>query len=1004
MADDPFAQFAQPTPSPSQPTEGVFKVPSNVLDSLRHVESAGDPFAHSSKGAKGPYQLMDDTAKRFGVKNPYDEKDARAGAERYLNFLLNHYKGDMKKAVAAYNAGEGNIDKGRMPAETRAYVPKVLGQQSNPSDPFAQHAQPNRPVQQPQQQPQPQSNIITYTDGQGNVHEVSSNIQANLLALNLGLSSTARGIQQLFGGQQAKEQVEYQQGLLKQLKEKYPQASIAELVGNVLDPATAALPVGKLLGTAKGMAAGALGGAAMGALSPTGKGENRVTNAATGAVGGTIGGYIGSKLGTVVKSSAVPHNQASPIPKFLNRLAAIGVGGATGYSLDKDHPLEGMVIGATLGAGVGTVNPKTIASKISNVFEKDNRIRIDQFADTHEYNIARVGRQIFQLQDTIEKLAPSEASRVKITHWLDGDKSIQLTHDEMDAAKAAQQFFQTMGYAGKRFGVLKSTLNDYVTHLWKFGRQGEELVNGVFGPGMSPKSQFGKSRSLTTIAQGKAAGLTPLTEDVSQILGIYGNSMARSIENARLLQSIKGFTDGFGNKVIMAADKAPSNWKFINHPQMIGMKVHPDIAPSMKHIFDQRDPATWQREILALNMATKRLAVSFSGFHAKALTDAYIGAGGDLTKLPGMVSGTNSLLRQIRTGGNGDIVDKALEGGLKFQMGHQAAPVADVSDSFYAGMKDLQMSMDQFIPGLGKLPEGFANINHKIDEVMWGRLHAGMKLQIFSKRYEDFLRQGLPDKEASAKAASFTNDIFGGLNWRRIAEGVRFKWGRDFALAMTSPSARRATQLAFFAPDWTISTTRAAFKAFGGGLTGDALSRAHRMYLLKSAAYFLTVGDALNYAFSGHHIWENQPRIPKGQQAGPQDKLDAMTYIDMGDGTRMQFSKHAVEPLHWMTRPGQQFLGKLGMIPSEIGEQALGKEYLGANAPPIENRAEHLAGKLLPIPFQGMNVPGRTPQEAIKRSVASTVGMPIYGMSQEEKDAAKEERKEKRRRQKESEE
>lgn len=977
---------ASPAPSP---------IDDKLLDSIRHVESGGNKHAISPKGAMGPYQIMP-----FNVKegmNPFDEKEARAWAKGELERLYKHY-GSVEKAVAAYNAGEGAIDKGRMPAETKAYVPKVLGQTKD-ADILSQLHSLAPAEKKPQQTQAPQvSNQpkpLTYTDGQGTVHEVSTTTQANILALQLGFSATARGLQQLFGGQKSKEQVEYQQNLLQQLKDKYPKATFAEMLGQVLDPATAALPVGKVLGTAKGMVAGALGGATMGALAPTGKDESRVTNAAVGAMGGTIGGMLGSKIG--IKSSNVPHNQAAPIPKFLNRLAAIGVGGATGYTLDKDHPMEGMVIGATLGAAVGTVNPVTIANNIDKIFEKDNRIRVDQFVDTHEHNIGRVARQIFQLQDSIESLAPEEASRIKITHWLDGDKSIILTNKEMQAAQQAKDFFKVMGMAGKKFGVLKSTLNDYITHLWKFGRQGEDLIGNVFGPTMSPKSQFAKGRTLTTIAQGKAAGLTPLTEDVSQILGIYGNSMARSIENARLLESLKGFTDGFGNKVIMAADKAPQNWKFINHPQMVGVKVHPDIAPTLKHLFDQRDPGVWTRAGLGLNMALKRTAVSFSMFHAKALTDAYIGAGGDVTKLPGIARGTDSLLRQIRSGGNGDIIDKALAGGLKFQMGRQAAPVADVSDSFYAGMKDLQMSMDSFIPGMGKLPKGFAEINHKIDDLMWGRLHTGMKLQIFSKQYEKFVAGGMPEKEAAEKAASYANDLFGGLNWRRIAEGVKFKWGRDFALAATSPTARRASQIMFFAPDWTISTTRAALKAFDGGLTGDALSRAHRMYILRSAAYYLTVGDALNYAFSGHHIWENEPHIPKGQEATAADKMDAMTFIDMGDGTRMQFSKHAIEPLHWAIKPGQQFLNKLGIIPSEVMEQALGKEYLSATAPPMQNRAEHLAARVLPFPLQGINQPGRTAGEQINRTIASAAGIPIYGMTEEERQAAKEARAEEKR-------
>lgn len=107
-----------------------------LLDAVRKTESGGNRLAVSKAGAKGPYQLMDDTAKRFGVQNPFDEVAARKGASDYLNQLHRHYKGDMRSTLMAYNWGEGNLDawlktgrglKGQaMPAETQQYADKVM--------------------------------------------------------------------------------------------------------------------------------------------------------------------------------------------------------------------------------------------------------------------------------------------------------------------------------------------------------------------------------------------------------------------------------------------------------------------------------------------------------------------------------------------------------------------------------------------------------------------------------------------------------------------------------------------------------------------------------------------------------------------------------------------------------------------------------------------------------------------------------------------------------------
>jgi soluble lytic murein transglycosylase-like protein len=94
------------------------------------VESGFEPNATSPKGAMGLMQLMPETAKRFGARNAYAaEENLRAGTA-YLRWLLDLFSGDVRLALAAYNAGESAVMRAgwRVPdiAETRAYVPKVM--------------------------------------------------------------------------------------------------------------------------------------------------------------------------------------------------------------------------------------------------------------------------------------------------------------------------------------------------------------------------------------------------------------------------------------------------------------------------------------------------------------------------------------------------------------------------------------------------------------------------------------------------------------------------------------------------------------------------------------------------------------------------------------------------------------------------------------------------------------------------------------------------------------
>ena len=102
-----------------------------LLHAVIRAESAYNPGARSSKGAMGLMQLMPDTAVRYGVRDPWNpEENVHAGA-RYLKDLMGMFGSDVRLAVAAYNAGEGNVQKygNQIPPfeETRDYVSKVLG-------------------------------------------------------------------------------------------------------------------------------------------------------------------------------------------------------------------------------------------------------------------------------------------------------------------------------------------------------------------------------------------------------------------------------------------------------------------------------------------------------------------------------------------------------------------------------------------------------------------------------------------------------------------------------------------------------------------------------------------------------------------------------------------------------------------------------------------------------------------------------------------------------------
>lgn len=106
-----------------------FDVDYRLALAIARAESNLDPSAVSPKNAQGLMQLIPDTAARFGVRNAFDPEQNVRGGLAYLRWLLERFNGNVALASAAYNAGEGAVEKhGGVPpyAETQNYVQRIL--------------------------------------------------------------------------------------------------------------------------------------------------------------------------------------------------------------------------------------------------------------------------------------------------------------------------------------------------------------------------------------------------------------------------------------------------------------------------------------------------------------------------------------------------------------------------------------------------------------------------------------------------------------------------------------------------------------------------------------------------------------------------------------------------------------------------------------------------------------------------------------------------------------
>lgn len=345
MAQDLFAKLEQ--------THGL---PSGLLDAVWSKESARGKQMRSPAGAMGHFQFMPATAKEYGLTNPDDLGQSAAAAAKMYGGLLKKYGGDLNKALAAYNWGQGNVDRMGMdkaPRETRDYVATITSKvKPMAGRDFSAELFGDAPAAQPvgrdfsaelfgDAPAQPKRNAVLQ---QG----------ANLLggavrgAGSFG-ATVMRVLPDFLGGDTAEENAQRRSAMdaaLTDLLGSDPD-SLAYQGGKVATEIAGTLPVGGLLGKGVGAAANAVGLGAksapvVSALSSGGMnagGKTGLAGIVTRAVGGAGSGAVtagmvnpeDAKTGAVVGGA---------IPVVAKGLAAVGnVAGSTFQPDAKLKPL-----------------------------------------------------------------------------------------------------------------------------------------------------------------------------------------------------------------------------------------------------------------------------------------------------------------------------------------------------------------------------------------------------------------------------------------------------------------------------------------------------------------------------------------------------------------------------------------------------------------------------------------------------------------------------------------
>ena len=630
----------------------------------------------------------------------------------------------------------------------------------------------------------------------------------------------------------------------------------------------------------------------------------------------------------------------------------------------------------------------------------------------------------------------------------DIDKGVTLTGKAEEVATKFRTLMDDLGKRALENDVIKGWHENYVArNVVSEGNAPkgavEEFMQDVFGygkasgDGTKTTTKYGQERRLKTRedlvnhiqgintwleSKGLDYRFKLKTDNLADIYKDYALSVEKAIENKSLITNIKQVRNVEGEsliKPITPEQPLPYGWKQMDHPDLGGFAIHPDLVAPLKFVFDS-GPGKLMKALGAISQFVKRINVIGSFFHAKSLMEVLSSAkiplltplkeaivlplvekgiktstGKDL-----QLSAISKAVEQFKKGGLGDNVDTWIR-----RDGLQLDTPEDVSKGMLGSIgKFADTMIGKYGPKTRVLEKSMSTVEKYtlgiFDKYTWDYLHTGGKIMVADAYLEkarlQAAKEGKPFDEITSRKeiASFVNDSFGGLNWFEAARKVENEYAKRLAMAAYSPEGRRALQIGLFAPDWTISTIRAFTAALPKSLNPTKLQPIEgikgmvnpttkadyaRLYQFKTALVYATLVNAINNMISGRDLWENKDP----------------TRIEWTDGTSMQAMKHAMEPYHWIMDPSKTLSNKLGFIPKALVVGVGGLEYASPTAPKLIDMSA--AGRLKAIgqsalPFQIQAAAGAPEGEGAKRALLGTMGFPVYGKTAEQNKLARAER------------
>ncbi|MDD5486941.1 MAG: hypothetical protein PHW65_05260, partial [Dehalococcoidales bacterium] len=507
-----------------------------------------------------------------------------------------------------------------------------------------------------------------------------------------------------------------------------------------------------------------------------------------------------------------------------------------------------------------------------------------------------------------------------------------------------------------------SYLEDYILHVYAASPKQVKKFAGRWTKNV-PSS---KQRKFPTYKEAVEAGFVPLTQNLADLYVLWTEMNWKGAINQQIIKGMENVINKEGQPIIQRPKGAPVDWPIIDHPAIQrlyavkgksgllqlwrgGAAVDPEAYKYLKNIFDRPFTGSIVKGIETFNAYAKSSQLSFSMFHYWNLTESIqatiarpknpargivlVGNGEETLGTGIRIPGTKLRISRPHIAGkklleSGAFRDELVMAGLQVDP-HSDAMVGRVNK----GLAELEAKTRR-IPGLNHLIKAVQAYKIWFDKGLWDNYHSGIKAYSFYTLTAEALRhapENISQKEIQKTKeiiAELINDAIGGQEWEaKFWAGVK---------------GRQILQMAFLAPDYSISNINVARKALWPSYVKNPVARRVLWwYWINMALSMVAVMNALNYAFTaaeagdikkGKLIWQNE--YDKKWTIDVTSVMRKMPWVKEDDKRRFYITpgKQAREVVRYVTDP-LEVLGSKSSPAAQILFEQWSKHQVGTGWP-----------------------------------------------------------------------